>query len=304
MKKLERAIKKNTSPLAYLWYKLRKGALNADADPWKGIAPIFIISTGRTATKFFAKFFEDRFRNVKAVHEPPIDIFPIAVSYFRGDISFDKARFLFKHYRKDLIKELHRENLGKYIESNPRLAFMIPVIRSLSDDYRIVHIVRDCKSYVRSGFSKETTLDGKKVKVRSNEDKRARITAKDFPNDPYHLKWDQMTRFERNCWFWQKKDRLIQEELENDPLAKRFFYEDLFESEDPEKTWENLIGFLGLHGQERKNENKPLHDYLQENIENRNANYELGDWEEWPSSYKEKLIEIAGDHMTELGYKL
>ncbi|MFB6258380.1 MAG: hypothetical protein ABEH38_06785 [Flavobacteriales bacterium] len=297
-----RSIRRKGAPLAYRWEKLRRRIRGPRKDPWEGIKPIFIVSTGRTATKFFAKCFEERFADVYAVHEPPLDIFPVAVGYFRGEIPFEEARFLFDHYRKGILKEMDKKGSSIYVESNPRLAFMLPVIRSLSDDLRIVHIVRDCRSYVRSGYSKSTEVSGKKVKVRSDEDPRKRITAKDFPDDPYFSKWEGMSRFKRNCWFWQKKDRLIQKELEGEERAKRFFYEDLFEKgkEEIEASWEDLIGFLEL--EDRNKGEEPFHEYLKKNIENKNAYYELGDWSSWSEEQRNTLLRIAGEHMKELGY--
>ena len=302
IEKIRRALWRKSGPFAYAWEKLKRNLGVKKRDPWEGKKCIFIVSTGRTATKFFARFFSERFDAVHAVHEPPLDIFPVAVAYFRGKISYQKARFLFDYYRKRILKEMERNGTSIYIESNPRLAFMLPIIKNIGQDHHIIHIVRDCRSYVRSGYSKETTIGGQKVKVRSEADSRKRITAQDFPDDPYGKKWDEMSRFERNCWFWQKKDRLIQNELIDEPNAHTFFYEDLFSSLNADKTWRDLIDVLELKGLEKNATS--IQDFLKSNVENQNPHYELGAWEDWPMEYKEKLIEIAGDHMKELGYEL
>lgn len=268
---------------------------------WKGKRPIFFVSTGRTGTKFMARFFSDNFKDIHADHEPFPDVFPIAMDYFRNRISHEKAKFLFEHFRKSTIHKLDRQGIEVYIESNPRLGFMLPVIKELGGDVKIVHIVRNCIGYVRSGFSKEATIKGKTIKVRSASDPRSRITAKDLPEDPYYDRWDKMNRFERNCWFWQKKNRIIQQELKDFPNSKTFFYEDLFDPGKAEESWERLIDFLEL--QEKANEDMDIKGYLQENVVNKNKTYELGDWKEWPKEYQESLLRIAGEHMRTLGYE-
>ncbi|MFB6258274.1 MAG: hypothetical protein ABEH38_06245 [Flavobacteriales bacterium] len=302
MDKAKRTIRRKNAPLAFYWEKVRDLIFGKGRDPWEGKRPIFIVSTGRTATKFFAKFFRERFDKVRAVHEPPIDIFPVAVAYFRGKLSYEKARFYFDYFRNWILKEMDERGERIYLESNPRLAFMLPIVKNLGKDHRIIHITRDCKAYVRSGYSKETEIQGKTVKVRSKADPRNRITAKDFPKDPYTRKWDKMSRFEKNCWFWQKKDRLIQEELAEDPNSCRFYYEQLFESQKAEEVWEELIRFIGLKDHEQ--DAGRIRDYLSSNVENKNAYYELGPWDTWTEEQQRTLIEIAGEHMKELGYEL
>ncbi len=302
-KKWARAFRKYTGEWAWVRDIVRtKGTPHKRKSPWKGKKLIFILSTGRTGTNFFAKFFRDHFSGVYAVHEPPVDIFPVSVRYYRGKMNFEKARTLFDHYRQGILKKLDKQGVSIYVESNPRLAFMIPVIKNLSSDVTILHITRSCKDYVRSGFSKEVKSQGKKFQLRSDKDPRERITSNDFPDDPYFGYWENMTRFERTCWFWQKKDRIIEEELRGDSRAARFFYEDLFLSSEPQKKWAELIRFIGL--EDRFTENRAMKQYLQENIKNQNRHYDLGSWSTWPEEYKQALIRIAGDHIKALGYDL
>ena len=48
---------------------------------WDDMESVFFVSTGRTGTKFFARFFSTAYDNVLAYHEPTPDLFDLGLQY-------------------------------------------------------------------------------------------------------------------------------------------------------------------------------------------------------------------------------
>ena len=60
----------------------------------------------------------------------------------------------------------------------------------------------------------------------------SRLKATDFPNDEYYNQWAQMSRFEKICWRWQKKDNFIYEDLKIVENYIRIKFREIFNSKN------------------------------------------------------------------------
>ena len=193
----------------------------------------------------------------------------------------------------------YRKSCRCYIESNPNLAYCLPVAAALFPRYKLIHIVRDGRTYVPSAYSKSPTGDGITLFM-SDTDRRRRLAATDFPDDPYRDRWAAMSRFERICWFWAKVDSMVSAESDGKPNALTVRYEDLFDGTRGYPGLEAILGFVGLNVagyaerfarlmQRRSNETEqPL----------------LPAWQDWTAEQKRQFRQIAGSHMTRAGYPL
>ncbi len=113
--------------------------------------PIFILSSGRTATQFMAKYFGS-FDNVTALHEPkPSRILRMwSMAYFEGKVSDEvMAQVLYAKRKKMLLAV----NTPIYLESNPYLGGFSKALRQVFDDPVIIHVVRDPRDFVRSSMN-------------------------------------------------------------------------------------------------------------------------------------------------------
>lgn len=268
---------------------------------WNIINPIFIISTGRTGTHFLTHFFNNNFENVKAFHEPDIDVYDLNMQYLRGDISDHRARMMFRDFRIRRFNELKTENIKNYIESNNNLSYLIPIIKKEFKNYKIIHIQRNGKETVRSMYSKETT--GKwvgSVPLLSKDDPRNRLKATFFEDDPYFKKWNKLSRFQKICWLWAKKDSEIFKNTKNDDRTEVFKFRDLF-IDKKKKTWERLFNFTKLKRHLIKDN---FTSYISKERSNQPKNYKLPKWPEWTLTQKKQFIEIAGSHMEKAGYSI
>lgn len=259
---------------------------------------------GRTGTKFLAKLLSRAFDGVDARHEPSPDLFHLGTGYIRSKITLKKAQSQLQAARTHICEQMHRAGCDYYVEANNNLAYLIPVIRKIFPDYRIIHIVRDGRECVRSSYSKTVTQRGRRrseVLFMSEQDHRRRLQAIDLPDDPYHARWPHMDRFERMCWYWVKKDSVIRDALLNDERAITVRFDTIFDENKGYQGLWDIIEFLNLR--ERISLTESGFRQLLKTKENRTQKYLIPHWSEWTSRQKEQFREIAGEHMELYGYE-
>ncbi|NES72585.1 MAG: sulfotransferase, partial [Okeania sp. SIO2D1] len=204
---------------------------------WNNIQKVFIVSTGRTGTLFMSEFFK-LFPEVFSCHEPNPNFWNLGINYAQGIKSSHEAVQEIEKGRRVLCSEVKRRKAQIYIESNNRLFSLVKPLREVFPDAKIVHVVRDGRDYVRSGMSR--------IKWYEKDDKTTiRLRADMFHNDPYANKWQQMSRFEKIAWLWQKKDGFIYQDFKELDNVISVRFEDIFNNDDRSGLFEisNFIGF-------------------------------------------------------------
>jgi len=286
IKSLARRISQYNSKYKFKFnlFQARHGFLNHLN--WEGIKVIFIISTGRTGTKFLADFF-NRFENIEARHEPKPNFLSLGNNYAEGKISSNIAQEIIATDRRIVLNELYKMNAKIYIESNNRLFSLIPVLRNTFPNCKFLHIVRDGRDVVRSGMGRGW--------YEPND--FPRIKATDFPDDPYFKEWEKMSRFEKICWWWQKKDSFIYESVRGKEDSITVKFEDIFDPDKKYKGIKNIIDFINID----INFTNDFKDLMKQKV-NDSKSYAIPYWKEWGSDLKNQFIKIAGKHMTNYGY--
>ncbi|WP_158021879.1 sulfotransferase domain-containing protein [Flammeovirga pacifica] len=208
---------------------------------WSGIEVYLILSTGRTGTEFFAHFFNDILNNAIALHEPNPDAFDLGVALKRNLVDDKKALNIFKSDRYSILQTLKKEKKNIYIESNNNLVLLIPILKKVFPNMKIIHIERKAEDYVRSAISKE---HGFGYTFHGEKDPRARLTAKDFDKDPFNLKWDKFTQFEKVTWHWKKYNSLIENTNWDDSKYIKLSFEKIFFEEH--QDLKRLFKFMNL----------------------------------------------------------
>ena len=261
--------------------KIRMRLRSLGKQDWSDVNKYFVVSTGRTGTKFFAHFL-DQFSSTYAVHEPAPTFLRLAINYATNNVTEKYAIEKIERYRRAMCKKVKRMGVNNYIESNNRLFALLEPLKEVFDDFKVVHIVRDGRDYVRSGMSRNwyTDSDG------------SRLRAIYFPDDPYYEKWDQMSRFEKICWRWQKKDGFIYDQVEKMDNAITVKFEDIFK-DDNFTGVHRIIKYLDLN----EGEAEEIIDRMMNKRVNSTKNYEIPKWENWEQEMIEKFDSIAGHHM-------
>ncbi len=246
------------------------------------IVPVFIVSTGRTGTKFFSVFF-NYFNNILALHEPYPDFRKLSVNYARGKVSFNAAAKQIEKNRRLINYELKKKKINIYIESNNRFFSLLKPLRAVFPGAKIIYIVRDGRDYVRSGMSRNWY---------TASDKNTRLRADMFPGDPYYEKWNKMNRFEKIAWRWQKKDGIIHDDIKTLDNTIKVTFEDIFLHPDNIGIYD-ITRFMGIDDAvvaERleKTKNQKI---------NTNPKHAIPAWKSWDEEMKKAFDEIAASHM-------
>lgn len=257
----------------------------------KDTTPLIVLSTGRTGTIFFARLLADLYPQVASHHEfgwsRPVQI--LSNMYFAGMIS---KPMLAGGWR--LFKGRDQASCDKpYLADNN--SFLYGLVSSAPELYpglRVLHIVRDPRTYVTShlNFSKF-----RPTSFIANYFVPMWQPSPFLTGEIPWRKYFRFTRFQRFCWIWDFKNRMIRR-LEGSAVPyMRIRFEDIFYSEDPEALFAQIADFFGLPrvsgiGQRfRQPVNAAPKDSFPE-------------WPEWTPRQCTELVELCGKQMQEFGY--
>src|SRR3954470_6916232 len=151
---------------------------------------VFIVSSGRTGTKAIAQHLSRCYPQVWAAHEPRPS-WRLRMGTTRalcGKASREELKGMLIRLRKKLVGSVTQ---GIYVESNPYLSGFVEVIGEVFEGASVVHVVRDPRSYVRSGVNFGAFKGLKK------------LAAEWWPNwFPKGAEWKEMDAIGRLAWFW------------------------------------------------------------------------------------------------------
>ena len=248
---------------------------------WNTIPQVFIVSTGRTGTLFFARYY-NLFPGLRSLHEPRPDFKELAIAYAQGHVPFKTAVREIERQRRPHYRELRRRGISLYIESNNRFFSLLNPLRAAFPESKIVYIVRDGRDYVRSGLSRNWYTPG---------DTEPRLRADMFPDDPWSDQWESMDRFQKIAWRWRKKDGFIQKDFEHLDNAVKVTFEDIFL--DPDKKGLYRINrFIGIPDKDTRRYLKRMGGRKV----NTNTQKPIPKWTMWDAEMTRKFDEIAGEH--------
>lgn len=290
MKRLyERALRFVENPKSYP-YKINLSIAELGMFPpieWTDIRPIFIVSTGRTGTKFLAKYFNS-FNTIYAVHEPLPTFLHMGIKYAQSKNSLGDVAGSILRKRSHIYRNVERSGANIYIECNNRLFSLVkPLIKAFNDP-KIIHIVRDGRDFVRSGMSRGWYLEG---------DPLPRISAKMFPDDKYYSTWNELTQFEKIVWLWQKQNKLISQDLKGYKNGITIRFEDIFYTENFSGL-KSMMDFLEI----QLDQGFSTFAKLQERKINKTKKYSIPHWKDWDESMKDSFDKIAKQFMAYYGY--
>lgn len=113
------------------------------------VSPAFILSTGRTGTKFFEEYLNQTSHETLCKHEPrPSRRFKFLSNlYLNQQASNSRIIKTYLYSRRSIFK---KKGIKVYIESSNFIFGCIPSLNEWYDDIRIIHIVRHPVGYVKS----------------------------------------------------------------------------------------------------------------------------------------------------------
>ncbi len=192
----------------------------------------FIVSTGRSGTVTISELLS-QINNVTCLHEPEPAFILEASGYRYGSVSPQEIKKILLDTRKPVLN-------GKiYCESNQNLSLIVPELVEVFPSARYIWLIRNGLDVVASTMQKgwysglaendvpyedATSLQKQWIDGRIEGDK-----CKDV-SEPA---WNQMSRFEKCCWYWSYINRTIKHDLENRNLPYYTLYLEGLETQLP-----------------------------------------------------------------------
>ena len=289
---------------------------------------VFVISAGRTGTKFFGNKMGQMIPSSFSVHEPDsltglddqiikkiqqfglyhltlgkalgkTGIRNISQNYLAGKINLDELTYCISRHTKKCYSSLDNELIT---DSNYGWYGAIPGIQSLYDNYNIIHVVRSPQSWLNSNLS-WGVMFGKRDWVNNLWPiPSKRLNPKMIHDIQYEKEWDSFSNFQKLCWTWKTINEIILKSIEKDTHAITVKFEDLFISDD---KYVNLQEMLG-HATDFPGKKFPfvIPENILEQKVHQSSSSSSPEKNEWSSEMKESLKNICGDLMQKLDYKI
>jgi len=241
---------------------------------------VVIVSNGRTGTTALARHLDRCYSNVRALHEPGESGWKLRRASIRGlskNISERELAALLEEHWRGLASLIDRP---VYVESNPMLQGFIDVFGQIWPAVKVVHVVRDPRTFVRSSINFGA--------MRGVKGMMARWCPWWLPK-PEHfdrnvtIKWKDMHPVERMAWFW----RIVNSDLNRGEMIYgenylRVKFEDLF-AEDGSGL-QQLTEWMGLP------KSSSLNEEARKEKVNASQRDVLPKWEDWQREIKEMVL--------------
>lgn len=249
-----------------------------------------LLSTGRTGTKALAQYFDTSFAEVCALHEPaPSRHLRVASNrYLCGRLAREQMVKLFADARRDRVAAISEPI---YIESNPFLHGFVDVLDDVFEAPRVVHIVRDPRSYVRSYINYGAFRGIKGLAARLYPYWMLKPEQVD-PAAP--RRWTAMSQVERLAWRWATINASLDRGASI--FGERYVrvrFEDLFAEDGSGLRW--LAERIGLRPSAQ-------FERLREERVNASTGRQMPKWEQWDAADRRALMELCGPQMDRYGY--
>lgn len=261
--------------------------------PDKPQQTIIIVSTGRTGTTALAEHLNDIYPQILALHEPTPSwrLRRNSSMALCGKMSRQELAQRLANARKPLVDSITRPI---YVESNPFLSGFIEAFGDVFNKPKILHIVRDPRTYITSA-------------INFGVFSRIKFFAQAFypwwfpkpekcPN-PSGPRWSQMSYFKRLAWFW----KIVNEDLNrgkdiygDDYRLIRF--EDLFAKDG--SGLKQFTDFIGVDYNPKLNESS--------NSKKVNASEpkRVSKWREWPQQNLQEVYDLCKPLMEQYNYTI
>lgn len=249
--------------------------------------PVFIVSTGRTGTTFLAEAL--RQLGARAAHEPgPVWLRVVSNAYVAGAISHEQSMAVVRRTRSPSNRW--------DVEASCLIYGLVRPILDSTPDARVVHLVRDPRTYVRSAMNWGVhRLGGRPLNLLPF--RRLATPHLEGRNPRTLLEWAAKGQLARVCWTWRAMNQAISGQGSGD---ERFFtirMEDLFDKTTEYRGFRQILELSGVPLPEPKR----LERLLSERV-NSAPRQRFSTWEEWSTSHLELLRDECGDLADFYGY--
>ena len=245
---------------------------------------VFILSTGRTGTKFLADFF-GKHPDITAYHEPkPSRILRMwSIARIEKKVSQKSIGQVLFLKRKKLVSKV---STPIYIESNPYLFGAADCLDEIFDEPIIINIVRDPRSYIKSSLNHGNTRG-----------------LKNFLNNHFPFWYPKTSQIIgssegksliiRNAEYWKIINQWLEKSCGNKANYHLFKFEDIFNKQDSSEL-ERLANVIGV-------DSSFVRDSGIKAV-NKSKDRVITSWENWTDEECRQVNEICQPLMKKYGY--
>jgi hypothetical protein len=245
----------------------------------------FILSSGRTGTKFLARYFDLNYKGVVGRHEPPPSrLLGFAFHARRAGLPAEGfLRFLLERKRR----QSEGYGVPLYIESNPYLSGCVDLIGGVWGKVTIIHVVRDPRDTVRSAINHGLSRGLKGAANRL-------FSFGHRSGQPHHEAGGQLRWIDRGARTWVLFNSLLRRHGGSLPDYHLFHFEEIFDS-----SCSGLRRLCDLFGLDYRDEDAPLSPRERVNPGRLDI---LPPWREWTAAQCRALHRRCTPLMEEFGY--
>ena len=242
----------------------------------------FVLGSGRSGTQLLSTLFERA--GVAAFHEPNFHEDVLTMDTFRRDA--EKCRDYWRRFRaREVARRWKETGAEYYCEVNGTIRYHAPAIRALFPHSPLFLFARDGRGVVRSIMG---------WKHFYGPHSKGAYALSPLPGDPFLERWEHMSRFEKICWGWRESNEFVMAHI---PPRQWLRLEDIVRDYDLFR--ERCLDVIGLDIPE-----VTWREAVSQKSRNASKQYAFPAWEEWTQKQKEAFVEICGEIMEKLGYRI
>lgn len=257
-------------------YKLGRPRFNSDE-----IEFTFVVTTGRSGSTALAEVLNQH-PSIVARHEPRMQLIKWANDFAHRTLTQPEVSELLSQL---LLETSYFSPELVQLESDQKYSFLIPILADLLPKSKFVWLTRSATDVVASSWSRGWyAVPSHKVSQRRNAYYDLHRLQGNKTGDIEDGRWNEMTAFEKNCWYWSYVNRLISNELSS--LNRDRWIRISLEQLDAELP--RIQKFLGV----------PIHP-LRSSVHNQ-ANYRVSPGDSWNKNQRAQFEYWCGELMREL----
>ncbi len=249
---------------------------------------VFILSTARTGTKSLAEGLAGG--DVCSPHQPPYSR-PLTIAgnfYLNGWLPQPVLTALVRRWREPQI----RQAACRYYVQVFSLDYMPAFILSQRLPHvHIIHLIRDPRTWVPSYLNWMHTRWQSAV---ANKLIVGWHPSGFWTGEIPLAQWLKMDAFQRTCWHWTYKNRLLETLFANYPAYQQVHFEALFGSEGA-RMLQSMLEKAGIPYQER-------YAGILRHPQNQSRRDYFPTWPDLPAYRQQQLLSQCGDLMRQYGY--
>lgn len=243
----------------------------------------FVVTTGRSGSLTISKLLSQHPR-IKCDHEPRPQLIRLSTEFAHGSKSLDQT--------KNELIDIYCNSSAKppgmiYGECDHRFFNLITILAEIIPTSKFIWLIRDGKDVVASTWGRGWFGEDKKKTERPPRSifsswayyRIDGVACGEFDREI----WDQLSAFEKNCWYWYYVNTQIKNAL-NKLSAQRFI---LIKAEEMAFQQNDLFNFLSVSPIQKE---VPVHNI---------GNYPIKKWECWNAIEKNIFFKRCGKLMDE-----